>query len=288
MTRAFTIALLSFGFCQISGITKVTDYYTLANIPSPKLLLDRHGKNGTQTDGLDFMPDGRLVVCFVAGEVFTRHPRTGKWKLFAEGLHTPLGVVALNDREVMVAQRPELTLLRDLDDDGTADEHETFCDGFGISGNYHEFHFGPVRDKAGNFFVSLGTASSGADVRHEKRGAFDKRSYLQRMYACVPYRGWVLQVTPQGEMVPYASGLRTPNGLGFDLSGNLFVTDNQGDWVGTSKLHHIEKGKFYGHAGSLIWEKDWKEGRPIKKPVAELDGFRETAAVLFPHGLMAN
>jgi len=108
------------------------------------------------------------------------------------------------------------------------------------------------------------------------------------MYSCVPYRGWVLQITPDGRLNPWASGLRTPNGLGFDLSGNLFVTDNQGDWVGTSKLHHVEKGKFYGHAGSLIWEKDWKGDKPVGLPVSKLNERRETAAVLFPHGLMAN
>ena len=280
-----SLALLAYG---TNSEAKVTDYYVLENIPPPKLLLERHGQNGTQTDGLDFMPDGRLVACFVAGEVFTLHPKTKEWKLFADGLHTPLGVVALNDREVMVSQRPELTLLRDIDGDGKADEFESFCDDFGISGNYHEFHFGPVRDKEGNFYVSLGTASSGADVRHEKRGLFDKRSYLQRMYSSVPYRGWVLKVTPERKLVPFASGLRTPNGLGLDLDGNLFVTDNQGDWVGTSKLHHVEEGKFYGHPGSLIWKKDWGKGRPVDKPLAKLDSLRETAAVLFPHGLMAN
>ncbi|MBG30994.1 MAG: hypothetical protein CMI31_13505 [Opitutae bacterium] len=276
--------------CLIGSHTgaKVTNYYALENVQTPKLLVDRYGKNGSQTDGLDFMPDGRLVACFVGGEVFTLHSKTGKWKLFADGLHTPLGVVALNNREVMASQRPELTLLKDIDGDGVADEYKSFCDDFGISGNYHEFHFGPVRDRAGNYYVALGTASSGADVRHEKRGLFDKRSYLQRMYASVPYRGWVLQVTPKGKLVPWASGLRTPNGLGFDLEGNLFVTDNQGDWVGTSKLHHVEKGNFYGHAASLLWEKDWAGGKPVNLPLAKLNARRQTAAVLFPHGLMAN
>ena len=216
MIRLPAILLALHGLCHSLAFAKVTDYYLLENVQTPKLLVDRYGKNGSQTDGLDFMPDGRLVACFVGGEVFTLHPKMGKWKLFADGLHTPLGVVALNNREVMVSQRPELTLLRDSDENGIADEYKSFCDDFGISGNYHEFHFGPVRDKAGNFYVSLGTASSGADVRHEKRGLFDKRSYLQRMYASVPYRGWVLQVTPEGNLVPWASGLRTPNGLGFD------------------------------------------------------------------------
>ena len=108
------------------------------------------------------------------------------------------------------------------------------------------------------------------------------------MYASVPYRGWVCQVTKEGKFIPWASGLRTPNGLGFDLDGNLFVSDNQGDWVGTSKLHHIEKGKFYGHAASLLWGEDWKDGRPVDLPVPSLDKMRETAAILFPHGSMSN
>ena len=278
---------LSLGCLSTQG-AKITDFYDIETITPPCLLMERYGKAGTQADGLDFMPDGRLVACFVGGEVFTLDPKTGKWKLFADGLHTPLGVVAVNNREVMVSQRPELTLLKDSDGDGDADEYSVFSDDFGVSGNYHEFHFGPVRDKDGNFYVALGTASSGADVRFEKRGKFDKRSYLQRMYASVPYRGWVCKVTREGKFIPWASGLRTPNGLGFDLEGNLFVSDNQGDWVGTSKLHHIEKGKFYGHAASLLWKEDWKEGRPVDLPVPALDGMRETAAILFPHGSMSN
>ena len=79
-----------------------------------------------------------------------------------------------------------------------------------------------------------------------------------------------LQISPDGKTIPYASGFRTPNGLGFDLEGNLFVTDNQGDWVGTSKMHHVEKGKFYGHAASLFWQEGW-EGRPLSLSIEELD-----------------
>ena len=154
----------------------------------------------------------------------------------------------------------------------------------GIIMNFISVRYGT---KTETFYVALGTASSGADVRFEKRGRFDKRSYLQRMYACVPYRGWVCQVTREGEFIPWASGSLL-NGLGFDLDGNLFVSDNQGDWVGTSKLHHIEKDKFYGHAASLLWDEKWTGGRPVDLPVLNLDTMRETAAILFPHGSMAN
>ena len=72
-----------------------------------------------------------------------------------------------------------------------------------------------------------------------------------------------------------------------DLRGNLFVTDNQGDWVGSSKLFHVKKGRFYGHAISLTWREGFKD-EPLKMPVAELDKLRTRAAVVFPHGSMAN
>jgi len=277
---------LFFGFVVNLATAGIDDYYELENVPLPGAL-SMASKSGTQVDGLDFFPDGRLAVCFVDGQVYTLKPDTGEWTLFAEGLHTPLGISVVNDQEIVVCQRPEVTKLRDVDSDGFADEYEVLSDAFGISGNYHEFNFGPVRDSSGNFYVALGTASSGAGVRHEKRGIFNPLSYMDRMYACVPYRGWVLQISPNGKTIPYASGFRTPNGLGFDLEGNLFVTDNQGDWVGTSKMHHVEKGKFYGHAASLLWREGW-EGRPLSRSIEELDSLRTPAAIQFPHGLMSN
>ena len=280
--KTLSLVLLQVAVCAAG----ITDYYKLENVPLP-VALKKVNAAATQVDGLDFFPDGRLAACFVDGQVYTLHPETGQWTLFAEGLHTPLGIVVINDYEMVVCQRPEVTKIRDTNKDGVADEFEVLSDAFGISGNYHEFNFGPVRDNEGNFYFALGTASSGAGVRFEKRGRFNPLSYMDRMYACVPYRGWVLKITPDGKSIPWASGLRTPNGLGFDLEGNLLVTDNQGDWVGTSKMHHIEEGKFYGHAASLLWKEGW-EGRPLNRKVEELDTLRTPAAIQFPHGIMAN
>ena len=87
---------------------------------------------------------------------------------------------------------------------------------------------------------------------------------------------------------PFASGFRSPNGIGFDLNGNLFATDNQGDWIGTSALHHVQEGKFYGHPGSLVWQKGWNKGNPFLLPLSVLDSMRTRGAVLFPHGIIAN
>ncbi len=69
------------------------------------------------------------------------------------------------------AQRPEITLLTDRNGDGKADHFKTLSDSFGMSGNYAEFNFGPVRDEAGNLYFSLGTGSAfGRLLTNEVRG----------------------------------------------------------------------------------------------------------------------
>ena len=77
--------------------------------------------------------------------------------------------------------------------------------------------------------------------------------------------------------------------MNFDSAGRLWATDNQGDWLGTSKLFHVKEGNFYGHPASLVWTGQWEVGRnPLKVPPAEFDAQRKRAAVLFPQGSMAN
>lgn len=264
----------------------VRESYTVESIQMPAGLT-------AETGGITFLPDGRLVACFIRGEVMIYNPKTKEWKLFAEGLHEPLGILAVSDSEFIIMQRPELTRVKDTDGDGQADVYEKVTDDFGLSGNYHEFNYGPVKDKEGNLFISLNTASPGGNVKPKIRGEFnplgrDNQPGLYEMFSVVPNRGWVMKVTPDGKIQPYASGLRSPNGLGFDQQGNLFVTDNQSDWVETSTLYHIKEGNFYGHPASLVWTKDWKRGNPFTIPINELDSMRTKAAVLFPQGIMAN
>jgi hypothetical protein len=47
----------------------------------------------------------------------------------------------------VISQRPEVTRVSDTDGDGKADFYQVMSDEFGMSGNYHEFHFTPVKDK---------------------------------------------------------------------------------------------------------------------------------------------
>ena len=245
-----------------------------------------------ETGAVEFLPDGRLVASFTRGEVMIFNPLTKEWKLFAEGLHDPLGILVISNSELLVMQRPELTRIKDIDGDGKADLYEKVIDDFGLSGNYHEFNYGPVKDSEGNLFIALNSSSGGGDIRNEVRGEINPlgrdKSAKGQMFSNTPYRGWVMKLNASGELEPIASGFRSPNGIGFDEAGNLFVTENQGDWIGTSALHHVQKGKFYGHPGALVWERGWNRGNPFFLALPLLDSMRTKGAVLFPHGIIAN
>ena len=275
-----------------------TDAFPLSTVATPAGVDDQVG-------GMAFLPDGRLAVAFHRGEVFLRSP-DGAWKQFAEGLHEPLGLLPDGAGALLVMQRPELTRLEDLDGDGRADRYRTVWDGFGMTGNYHEFAFGPARGPDGALYVALNLASSGDGIFPEIRGAWSpigRASREQmvsgkgfasklagRMYSRVPYRGCVMRL-PDGGRGPaelFATGFRSPDGLGFDAQGRLLVNDNQGDWRGSSPLHVVTRGSFNGHPASLVWRPGWDRGDPLDLPVAELEAMRSQPTGIFVHGELSN
>jgi hypothetical protein len=272
-------------------------FYAIEEVKGPKGV-------DSQVGAMTALPDGRLAVAFHRGEVAFLDPGKGEWSLFAEGLHEPLGISAEKDGSILVMQRPELTRLRDSRGQGKADVYETVWDGFGMTGNYHEFCFGPLPGKEGKVFVGLNLASSGASVRQEIRGKWlpiglERKEFYGdwkkngklagRMYSRVPWRGWVMEVDlASGKATPFASGFRSPDGLGLDGEGNLLVSDNQGDWRGSSELHVVQKGGFYGHPASLPWKADWGDTPPLEAPLEKLEQLRTPAAVWFPHAIYAN
>lgn len=212
------------------------NHYRIVTLPIPKDIV-------LEVGGLGFRPDGKLLACSRRGEIWLiDNPDADdlsrvEFKLFASGLHEALGLLPDGNNAVYIVQRPELTKLIDKNGDGTADEFVTVCDKWGVSGDYHEFAFGPARDKDGNFFVTLNVGFGGG---HQSKA---------------PWRGWCVQITPKGDLIPFAYGLRSPNGVNFSPDGDLFYCDNQGEWVATNKMHHIRRGEFYGHQAGLRWLK---------------------------------
>jgi cytochrome c len=63
----------------------------------------------------------------------------------------------------------------------------------------------------------------------------------------LPTQGKLLKIAlADGSAEIVASGFRTPNGIGLGPNDELFVTDNQGDWLPANKLVQIQSGGFYG------------------------------------------
>jgi hypothetical protein len=196
---------------------------------------------------------GRPVVSTRRGDVwivegaYDDPPFNAKFIRFATGLHEPLGAAAkVEDGKTAVycVQRGELTKMVDTDGDDVADEYTTVYAGWGVSGNYHEFAFGPKFDREGNAWVTLNVGFCGALGK-----------------SIVPWRGWSLKITPSGEMIPWSDGLRSPNGIGQWTDGTMFYLDNQGDYVGTNRLSPMPKGGYAGHPAGLRWREGWSEGQ---------------------------
>lgn len=265
--------------------------YRVETVPGPRGI-------EPEVSAIAFGHDGKLYAAFRRGYLYAYDLEAKRWSRFAEGLHTPLGFVRGDQPgEFIVAQVPELTRVTDTDGDGQADAFETISDGWGLSGNYHEFIAGPVRDRAGNYYVSLGLASGNADPRLPVRGELTRRSRKSSVvvqgkvnrvghYSPVPYRGCVVRIDPDGSTRPFSCGFRQPNGLVANPEGEIFASDNQGDWVGTSPLHHVTEGAFHGHPASLHWHPEFLGTNPVEAEVAELDLRRKRPAILFPQGDM--
>ncbi len=209
------------------------EYYKIITIPTPE---------GVELEcgGMENLPGGKLAVSTRKGDIYVVEnanddpPDKVKFTKWATGMHEVMGL-AYNAKDgfLYAVQRGEITRLKDSDGRGRANVYETYCDDWGIGGDYHEYPWMSKFDKDGNLFVLLCLT-----------GSFTSE---------IDYRGWCLKVTPDGKSHPYASGIRSPGGIGFDDKGNLFFTDNQGPWNGTSSLKHITQGSFQGNPQGNKW-----------------------------------
>lgn len=233
--------------------------------------LDIHGRSQLfEPLGIDETSDGRLIMATRTAGVWQLHQN--QWKMIAEGMLDSLGVIAEEDGSLVIGHKPELARLRDRDRDGWYETYEILSADFFISGNYHEYLHGPAKDTEGNYYFALNLAE------HNQKEAIHKANG-KYMGAQGGYRGWAFKVTPEGFSIPIANGLRSPAGLAMGPDGKLYYTENQGEYVGTSKLFVLEKGNYYGHPSGLVDlpgmtpsspEIDWKKFHERKEKAIAL------------------
>ncbi len=189
-------------------------------------------KSWIRCSGFDFFEDGTTAaISSVTGDVWIvsgidESLKELKWRRYATGLFQPLGLKIV-DEQVYVLGRDQITRLHDLNDDGEADYYENFNNDISISNHYHEFCLNLSTDPEGNFYFI-----KGGNLRE----------------ATVPHHGCLVRVSKDGSKLEIvATGHRAPNGMSVGPNGELTSSDNEGNWVPTSRVNYVKPGGFYGH-----------------------------------------
>jgi glucose/arabinose dehydrogenase len=254
--------------------TAEDDYYRVVRFPLQERIVLEAG-------ALEFLPDGKLAVATRRGEIYfvnqplAENPDEANFTLFASGLHEILGL-AWRDGWLYCVQRCEVTRIKDENSDGKADVFQTVSDGWGLTGDYHEYAFGSKFDKDGNLWVALCLT-----------GSFSSDAL---------FRGWCLRITPDGKAIPTCSGIRSPGGIGANAAGDMFYSENQGPWNGACSLKWLRPGAFLGHPIGNKWYRA-TGGAMGDQPQEPVSGSRmmveakripqlEPPAVYFPYGKM--
>lgn len=206
--------------------------------------------------GLDFMSDGRVVIStwdakgpiYLISNPTAENPEDIQVKEIASGFAEPLGVKVVNDI-IYVMQKQEITKLIDHDGDDIIDEYQTLCDDWGVTANFHEFGFG-LDYKDGYFYATLATGilPGGASMPNQHKN-----------------RGNAIKISEKDGSIEFiAHGLRTPNGIGLGYNNEMFIADNQGDWLPASKILHVSDGAWFGSRSvDFDGTADLKEKRPV-------------------------
>ena len=277
LTCGYLLCLgLSNVIAQQADTQSEMDFYTIKTIAIPQDVK-------LEVGGIAVMPDGRIAASTRRGEIWIIQNAYGTgttyFTKFASGLHEVLGL-AYKDGAFYCTQRGELTKIEDTDGDGKADSFTPIAL-FQLSGNYHEYAYGPVFDKQGDMYVTLNVAWVGYGDGLGK------------------WHGWLMKIKENGEQEPIATGLRSPAGFTINSNNDVFYAENQGDWVGSGRVTHLEKGDFAGNAGGLNWTKEPESplkltkddlkivdnGQPMHEAAKKIKELK-LPAVWFPHTLM--
>lgn len=201
--------------------------------------------------GLAWRDDGTLVIASLEGRVWLAQDRDGDGLEdhavpFSDELPCPYGVATAGGA-IDVVTKHALLRLHDDDGDGAADRTETLASGWGHTPDYHDWAVGLPRDAAGNYYIALSCQQD------------------DRSPAAAHLRGCALRLVPRTPtadnphrytLETLCGGLRFPMGLALNAAGDLFATDNQGNYNPFNELNHLLPGRRYGFINRL----EFKQG----------------------------
>jgi len=205
--------------------------YTVDTLELPKR---NPWKSWIRPTGVDVFADGRLAICTLAGDVWVASGVDDGlsalvWKRYASGLFEPMGLRIVKD-VVYVLARDQIVRLVDLNGSGEAGFYQSFNNDATVWPKYNDFAFDLQTDRAGNFYYARGGHGSPVGTS---------------LHACI------VKVSPDGRTsTVIANGLRAPNGMGMGPMDELSISDNQGNWIPSSRINLVRPGGWYGFVGN--------------------------------------
>ncbi|MDB5348770.1 MAG: Cytochrome c [Planctomycetota bacterium] len=191
-------------------------------------------------DGRVFMASlktGELLVLENPGD----DVRDARFVDYAGGLFQDALAMLAEKDALYVLHRRNLTRVTDTDGDGKADRFDRVAAlPHGIADTY-DYAYGLARDRDGGFILS----------------------YAPYANTTLAGSGGVVKLVPGKAPEEVAFGLRNPLGWCAGPEGEVFFTDNQGEWVAANKLCHVDQGRFYGFPNAA---RKPTTDRPVGKP----------------------
>jgi mono/diheme cytochrome c family protein len=173
--------------------------------------------------------DGRVFVASLkTGELFALRDAASREKArfenYGRGLFQDALSMLAEDDGLLVLHRRNLSRLVDADGDGLAERVERVAAlPHGVADTY-DYAYGLVRDRRDGFILSYAPY---ADARLTGAGS-------------------AIRLRPGQPPEEIAFGMRNPLGWCTGPDGEVFFTDNQGEWVATNKLCHLVPGQYFG------------------------------------------
>lgn len=169
--------------------------------------------------------DGRVFVASMkTGDLFVvqGEGKDARFVSYAHGLFQDAYSMVCEE-DLYVLHRRNLTRVRDTDGDGVADSFDRVIGlAHGVQENIDNA-YGLVREPSGSWIFT----------------------YAANTNKTLP--GWGSILRARGDVQEEVShGLRRAFGWCRGPDNEVFFTDNQGEWVATSKFAHLTPGKFYG------------------------------------------
>ena len=219
--------------------------------------------------GLAWRKDGSLVLTSLKGRVIAARDTNAdgledQLQTVSDDLAAPYGIAVAeeNGKEVLdVINKYALLRLFDDDADGYYERSVVAASGWGHTEDYHDWAVGLPRipgDKLG-YYVGLPCQQ---DDRGPAKAAL--RGQGLRLLARTP----TLDDPRRFSVEPFCGGLRFPMGLAVNKAGDLFASDNQGNYNPFNEINHLADGKRYGFINKIEAKPGFSP--PVESPAVEL------------------